>query len=414
MPDTPAPPPSSVAALEELRAHEHGDELARLVHAVAFAAADERRTSLADGVGEAAEHLGISADEAETSYGNVVRVLEGAVGVEIGSASRMLLSAALARGVALSAPEDADAVDRIAELLLWLAAHTAADAFPALDEALDGAEGEPVAPKLWRAVGAIALRIEEGKLGHLGRAGALVAAAAISQSTSEAAAELRAELSDTSRDPVVRALLAPRRSPDEGEPPDDEERAPAAQEDAVAEGELIPPPRGPLALALMAVTGILLVLALARAAARWLLRLRRHAEIRVTAEGVTVESRTVMFGRTLREQRVHIPIDGLARVMREVRYPRVASYVGIGALVVGSYLGIRFFIDGARSGSPELLGFGVLLVLVGLGLDYALSNLLSGARGRCRLLLVPRKGRSLAIAEVDPRLADAALSRLIR
>jgi len=384
-----------------------------LVHTVAFAAADERRTSLADGVGEAAAHLGVTVDVADTSYGNVLRVLEGAVGAEVGSASRMLLSAALARGVALAPPEDADAAERVAELLLWLAAHTAADVFPALDEALEGVGEEPVAPSLWLAVGALVGSIEEGKLGHLGRAGALVAAAALSQSDSKAAREQRLELADSSRDPVVRALLAPRKESEDATGPlsDGHERD---SSEVIAKGELVAPPRGPIALALLAVTGMLLVVGLARGAGRWLLRLRRQAEVRVTAEGVTIESKTVLFGRTLRETRVHIPIEGLSRAMREVRYPRLASYVGIGALVVGSYFGIRFFIDGARSGSPELLGFGLLLVLLGLAVDYALCNLLPRARGRCRLLFVPRKGRALAIADVDPRLADAALSRLIR
>jgi len=97
-----------------------------------------------------------------------------------------------------------------------------------------------------------------------------------------------------------------------------------------------------------------------------------------------------------------------------VRYPRIFLYAGLFALAVGSYLGVALFVDGARAGSPELLGIGALLVAGGIGLDFLLENAQSGLRGRCRVVLVPRKGRALAVADVDPGAADVALKRLQR
>ena len=82
--------------------------------------------------------------------------------------------------------------------------------------------------------------------------------------------------------------------------------------------------------------------------------------------------------------------------------------------MIGSYLGLRLFIDGVRAGSPELLGLGVALVLVGLAIDYGLSHVGLAARGRCRVLFMPRRGATLALADIDPALADAALLRLRR
>lgn len=48
------------AVLDELADNPRRDDLARLVHAVAFAAADERRPRLSEGLAEAADRAGIS------------------------------------------------------------------------------------------------------------------------------------------------------------------------------------------------------------------------------------------------------------------------------------------------------------------------------------------------------------------
>jgi len=385
------------AVLEEIAAHKRGDDLARLVHTVAFAAADERRASLADGLAELSERAGIAPEDADTSFGNVLRALTRGTAESAGSATRALLSALLARGVALSPPAGADAEARVAEALLWLATSTSIDALAAVDAAL----GERAAG-LWRAVAELVRRVDQGSAPLLGRAGALIGAAALRESPSAAARDEADALVPEVRDPIVRSLLA-------GAPP------PGSGGDAaVVHGELVAPPRHPARLILLGVTGILLALHVGRLVGRLALRYRRPAELSVTANGVTLRSRTELLGRTLRERETVIPVEALARATREVRYPRLLLYTGLFALAVGSYFGAALFIDGARAGSPELLGIGALLVAGGIGLDFLLENAQSGLRGKCRVVLVPRVGPSWAVGDVEPGEADGALGKLRR
>lgn len=412
---------SPYAVLDELAGHPRGDDLARLVHTVAFAAADERRTSLSDGVDELADRAGLRLEDAETRFGNALGVLQRPEGA--GSPARALLSTLLARGVALSLPTGAEAEGRVAEALVWLATHTPVDALPALD----ASAGERAAG-LWTAVAAL-IRRADGGAGEggrapgqeLGRAEAIVAAAGLRGSTSAVARAEAAALAAEVRDPILRSLLRDARgsSPpppdgwtDDGAPA--RPAAPAPGSPATIEGELVPAPRGPVPFVLLAVTGLLLVMHLARLVGRFVLRYRRPAEVEITARGLTVRTRTQLFGRTFKEGETHIPAEALLRATRETRYPRLGLYAGLVALGLGTYLGVSLFVDGARAGSPELLGVGALILALGAALDFGLSHLASKARGRCRVIIVPRKGPAVALALADAALADAALSRLVR
>jgi hypothetical protein len=389
-------PTTPHAVLEEIAAHKRGDDLARLVHTVAFSAADERRSSVADGLAELAERAGITAEDAETSHGNVLRALERGSAETAGSATRALLAALLARGVALSPPQGEGAEARVAEALLWLSTNTSIDALSSIDAAL-GAR----AAGLWRAVAALVRRVDDGGAPLLGRAGAVIGAASLRESTSTAAREQALALAADVRDPIVRSLLTGAASPGEG-----------AGGDAVLRGELTSPPRHPVKLVLLGVTGILLVMHAARLVGRVALRYRRPAELRVTPKGVVLSSRTEMLGRTLRERETVIPTASLLRATREVRFPGILLYTGLFALALGSYFGVVLFIDGARAGSPEMIGIGALLIAGGVGLDFLLERAQSGLRGRCRVVLVPRKGPAFAVGELDKGAADAALARL--
>jgi hypothetical protein len=421
--------PSPYAVLDELAGHPRGDDLARLVHTAAFAAADERRTSLEDGLAELVDRAGLSPADGDTRFGNVIHALEQGADAGAGGASRALLATLLARGVALSPPEGEAAEARIAETLVWLATYAALDALTALDAAV----GERAAG-LWRAIGALIRRADEGALPHIGRAGALIAAAALRGSSSPAGRAETAALVDEVRDPIVRSLLrdaagAARRTsrtsiaagedaertraePDDGEGEDAPERSSLAP--ARLDGELVPAPRSPVALVLLAVTGVLLVLQLMRLAGRLLLRYRRPAALEVSAKGVTVRARTEVFGRTVREQETYIPVEALLRASREVRYPRLGLYAGLIALGAGSYVGVSLFVDGARAGSPELLGMGAIVLALGAALEFGLSHLGAGRPGRCRVVLVPQKGPALALGSVDRAPADIALGKLAR
>jgi hypothetical protein len=377
--------------LDHLAGHPRADDLARLVHATAFAAAIAHKPRLSEGLAKTAERFDLSHADAETSFGNVLQALE-----QDGAKHAVLLGTLLARGVALSSPEGPDAERHVAEALLWMATHTGIDAFTALDATLG-----PRADGLFRALAALVREANAGSAPGLGRAGALVGAAALGSSPSRAArSEARALASETD-DRLLQSLLRhSTHASDDGSAP--------------VMGELSAAPRNPFVLVLLAVSGLLLVIWIGRLILTLLLRRRRHAELSVSASGVTVAVKTELFGRTIREQRIHYPIEALLYAAREVKYPRLSLYVGLLALALGSYFGISLFIDGARAGSPELLGIGALVVALGVALDFALTALPSIAQGTCRIVIVPRKGAALAVGQLDPAIADGALRRLIR
>ena len=159
-------------------------------------------------------------------------------------------------------------------------------------------------------------------------------------------------------------------------------------------------------------TFVLPLWALVSAFARVALRLKRPASISINKAGVTVKSRTELLGKTLREQETFLPAGGLQIASREVRYPGLPTYVGIGSLLLGSFIGLRLVMDGARAGSPEFLSLGVAVLLVGLAIDYALTRLPARTPEHCRMLFVPKSGAVVAIAHAPRASADRALEQL--
>jgi hypothetical protein len=180
------------------------------------------------------------------------------------------------------------------------------------------------------------------------------------------------------------------------------------------EGEMSPPPRNPWVTALLAITGLLLVIELGWLVARYVLLLKRPTEVRLTPSGLDVRGKTMMVGKLLREHDTVIPREGLVRVTREVRYPRLAMYAGLVALALGSYLGVGLVVDGVRAASPSMLGTGLIIAILGLGLDFVLSTLVPGLEGKSRVVMVPRRGAILCVAAVNPARADALLARLAK
>lgn len=330
----------------------------------------------------AAEEAKLSRADADTPYGNALKVLES--GPE-GPAEKALASALWAHAVAESARKDED---KAAGDILWLATHTAFDALPLLDRAL----GDD-AQDLWKAIADRVKRIDEGRGGALGRAEALVGVAAIA--TTSENDRIKNELANKLTDPVMQRVLA------------------VDKEANVLrfEGEAINAPRGPVATALLAMTGILFVMHGVRLIAKLALAYKRPAEVTLTDSGIRVKSRTEMLGKTLREHEHVIVRSGLVRVTREVRYPRAAFYAGLLALALGSYVGVRAFSDGVRSASPSLLLVGLVIVAIGIGLDFLLGSVIPSSRGRIRVAFVPRSGRTLCVGDVEADRADDVLKR---
>ncbi len=387
------------AAFDALAALPRLSELTQVARAVLLGAAERRRAHYADSarVVALAEELGIGREDCVTPFGNGLAVLEAGPEDE---AERMLVAALAAHALAEAPPKDPAAEDAAIADLLWLSTHAAVDVLPLLDRAVgDGAT------ELWRAVGETVRRIDAGKAPSLGRGEAIVGAAALSAcaATSRGAAAARTRLVGRLKDPLLARLVsAGAADTDEGD----------GESGQRFEGELMHSPRGPLATTLLAFTGALFALSALRLIGRLALSYKRPAEVVVTARGVRVHSRTLLLGRTLREQQFDIQVGALRRATRDVRYPRAGLYAGLFALAIGSYVGLSAFVDGIRSASPSLLLTGLLFVAAGIGLDFVLGSAFSGARGRCRVVFLPATGKSVCVADVDPKRADLALTLL--
>jgi hypothetical protein len=336
---------------------------------------------------------GLGDEAARTELGDALGVLERG---PQNDAERALACALWAHAVAEAPPRGADEEDRVAADLLWLAAHTPFDATGLLDRALGDEAG-----RLWDA---LADHVRPGKgpgrRWSEGRAEAIIGCTALATSSSEVAKKQVEKLSVELQDPKLAFVLLAGRGP-----------AGAPSEERI-QGEIAPAPRSPWVTAVLGITGILFVMHAARLVARLALAYRRPAEVVLSDSVVRIRSRTEMLGRTLRDRDVLIHKAGLLRATREVRYPRLAFYAGLLALALGSYVGVGSLVDGARTASPSMIVAGLLIVALGIAIDFVLSSLAPGARGRCRILFVPREGPLVCVGGVDVKRADAALARL--
>jgi hypothetical protein len=383
-------------AYDALSQHPRAADLGAIARSLMTSAAQVRRVeNRPEHVAKLAEEMRLPRDEAVTPFGNALDVLQR--GPE-DDAERALACALAAHVIALYPPKDSDEERRLANDLLWLAAHTHFDATALIDRALgDAAAG------LWNAIADRVRGIDQGALPALGKGEALVGGAALGSSHAQVAAKQAATLATEARDRKLARVLGL--------------RAPTGEQMEPIVGEMVPAPRGPVATALLGITGVLLALHVARLFGRIALAYKKPAQITFIdgdGGGVRVRWRVEMLKRTLQDRDVLIPRAALIRATREVRYPRIALYAGLLSLAVGSYVGVSAFVDGVRAASPSLIVSGIVIVGLGLGLDFALSSLAPAARGRCRVLFVPRDGGRLCVGGVDVRRADALLGRLAR
>ncbi|MDP9035520.1 MAG: hypothetical protein M3O50_12000 [Myxococcota bacterium] len=381
----------------ELRAYDSLSNLSRvadlsaIARAVLCGAASARRLPMdRERLGVLVSELHLSRDEAITPFGNALDVLDRGPEDE---GERALASALAAR--ALGTPANGSDPTSDAAEMLWLAAHTAFDATGLVDVAL-GAN----ASAIWDAVSDQIRQVDRGTLPATRRGEALAGALALGASRLPNASAHAATLAAEVRDPkLVRALRG---------------SANAGMGVTIA-GELTPPPLSAALTIVSAAAGVLLATRLARATAKVVLAYKMPAEVvRSEDGGVRVRWRVEVLGRVIREHDVVLPRAGILRVVREVRYPRAGMYSGLLALAIGSYVGVGTCADGLRAASPSLLGWGLLVCAVGLALDFALGSLVTGARGRCRVLFVPRAGATLCLTVSDLSRADAFVAGLVQ
>lgn len=387
-------------------AQEFQDELARLpqqealqqlVRQVADKLLASRRRDVAATAAPFLKNASFNRLDNQTTLGDAFAALERG---PQGRREQVLLGALLARSVAASPPAGVEAEDKMAGELLWLAAHAGFDAFPSLDVALGSR-----ASGLWGALCDLIRRIDRGRESSFDRADATVGALALRSASLEDARAAARKLADEVEDPTLAELLRGGQSVGS---------APLEGGEIKLTGELQPAPRAAWLTALTALTGWMLIENAARFLSRTALQRRSPAELEITSEGLRVRARTEMLGKVLREVEHVVPLDGLAVASREVRFPRLALYAGLLALMLGSYVGASLLGDGIKAASPSLLGQGLLILAIGIALELGATALFPGARGRCRVILVPKKGRTLCLGDVDAENARRTLASIPR
>ncbi len=410
-------------AKEALLEHPRRGELANVAWTLAKTAADERRKRFGDGLDELLREHGLGEGEGDVAGVDVFAALARKT-----SAGESALTHDEARVVSRLAAlglasEDGTLQDRatpIAAALVWLGANTPLDVLAHVEGA-DGADVEALGAAL-----ADLVRARDACLAKSGRGEALYAIAALRKLGSAGAAVLAGLVEDLS-DPTLRGVgaeltLARVRSDGEGSaasgdaapngPASRGSRSGGRQPSARVAGVWVPAPLGAARLLLEALTGLLLVRAVLRAFPGIFMRRRNEGELVVAASGIAIVEKLELFGRTVRSREVLIPFDNLARAVREVSYPRLALYVGMIALGLGTYVGSTLMLDGGRVGSPSLIAVGAAVFAVGLALDLLLARL--GQRhGKHRIVLVPRKGKSYALVARDARAADQVMRELV-
>lgn len=367
-----------------LREHPQRAALSGAVKEIALAGARDRSVDVLSTARDAT--LDLTGDQADTPFGNVAEIVKAGARDD---AARALVAALLA----LAFTDAPDAAEEAAADLVWLAAHTPFDAFPVLEHAL-GAGMDRVARRLAELVDAP----ETGGAGF-GLDEAVMAAAILRSGTSEAARAELTRLAQTAKHKALRVLLQP---------------VPHDTGISRLDGELSPTPKNPWLTTVMALTLVLFVVQAARTVARFVLSYRRPAQLTLTPRGLEITQRTELMGRVLRDRSIVVPLSQLVRVTREVRFGRAGLYAGLVALVLGSYLGMGLFVDALRvpGASFSLLSMAVAMVVAGLGLDYGLTSLSDGVRGKCRVIVVPAKGKPVCLGALDAARTDAILANI--
>ena len=339
--------PEVESSVRELEQHPRRAELGRLVHSALEQARGAGTLALSVPGTE------LSQGDADTALGNVLDALGGSL---VTPQSAQLLSAAWAWHLATE-PATVDT----AIFMLWADVRIGLHSYDALRSAL-GPEAGAHTEALKLALSEAALTAAERTV-----AAAIIGGGRTSGGTSEAARER-------------------------------------------LDGHVVPPPRHPLWTAVLAVTTLLFFIHAVRLIGRYALGFKRPARVQVTDRGVEFSERTELLGRVIRDREHVMPLAQVVKVSRETRFNRAGLYAGLAALVIGTYFGMGLFVDGVRVGSPAWLAIGFLIMLVGLGVDFALSSLKGAVKGRGRLIVVPRKGRTICVAAVEPRQVDEMLS----
>jgi hypothetical protein len=135
------------------------------------------------------------------------------------------------------------------------------------------------------------------------------------------------------------------------------------------------------------VTGFFLLRGLVSLVVRYCFILRRYVTLTVEGSSLVVNMEWSILGRRFRHIRTVAPISQMPAVRLENRQRYVHLLIGFGALAIGTWVGIQWFVDGLRAGYPYLALVGAGVVVLGIAVDLFLYILVPAGKGRSLLLL---------------------------
>ncbi len=153
------------------------------------------------------------------------------------------------------------------------------------------------------------------------------------------------------------------------------------------------------------VTGIFLVRGIVSLILRYCLALKRMVTVDVQGSSVLLDVEWSILGRRFRRVRTEAPIGDVPAMRLENRQHYLYLLVGFGALAIGAWIGIQWFVDGLRAGYPHLALVGAGVVVLGVLIDLGLYLFVPSGPGRSRLVM-PMGPWKMRVTGVDPDAAE--------
>ena len=141
------------------------------------------------------------------------------------------------------------------------------------------------------------------------------------------------------------------------------------------------------------------------------LGVHRDGHLRLTRAGLVYDETLWLLGRPARERTVAIPMESMAARL-DRRHNLGTLLLGLGAAVVGAFLGTLWALDGLRTGYWPLFLLAGAVVTGGLVVDLLVFRLTGRLRGRSQLVLDGGEGTRIRLDGVRRAEAEALLSAL--
>ncbi|MCP4604279.1 MAG: hypothetical protein GY847_27790 [Proteobacteria bacterium] len=185
----------------------------------------------------------------------------------------------------------------------------------------------------------------------------------------------------------------------------DEKKLDQAYSESAVQGELAQRLSWAPIRVLSIVTGVFLVRGIISLILRYCLALKRRVTVDVQGSFLLLDVEWSILGKCFRRVRTEAPIGDVPAMQLENRQRYLYLLVGSGALAIGAWLGIQWFVDGLRAGYPYLALLGAGVVVLGVLIDLGLYLFVPSGPGRSRLVLAmgPWKMR---VTGIEPGAAE--------